>query len=53
MLDLGKDFFGKAMLDTVCGADHVKPHGPEIRSITVAPHLTKLDAVVGCDCAVF
>ena len=41
------------MLDTVCGADHFKPHGPGIRSVTVALHLTKLDAVVGCDCAVF
>ena len=41
------------MLDTVCGADYVKPHGPGIRSVTVALHLTKLDAVVGCDCADF
>jgi hypothetical protein len=41
------------MLDTVCGADHVKPHGPGIRSVTVALHLTKLDAVVGYDCADF
>ena len=41
------------MLDTVCGADHVKAHGPGIRSVTIALHLTKLDAVVGCDCAVF
>ena len=41
------------MLDTVCGADYVKPHGPGIRSVTVALHLTKPDAVVGCDCADF
>ena len=41
------------MLDTVCGSDYVKPHGPGIRSVTVALHLTKPDAVVGCDCADF
>ena len=41
------------MVDTICGADHVKPHGPEIRRVTVGLLLTKLDAVVGYDCVDF
>lgn len=34
-------------LDLVCGAGHVKPHGPGTRRVAVARLLTKLDAVVG------
>ena len=39
-------WLGQAMLDLVCGADHVEPHGPGVRRVAVARLLTNLDAVV-------
>ena len=43
-------WLGQAMLNAICSANHVKPHGPEIGSVPVAGLLTKLDAVVRKDC---
>ena len=46
-------WLGLAMLDLVCGADHVEPHWPGIGRVAVAWLLTKLDAVVHQDCVDF
>ena len=40
-------WLGCAMLNPVCGADHIKPHWSRLRRVTVALLLTKLDAIVG------
>ena len=43
-------WLGQAMLNAICSANHVKPHGPGIGGVPVAGLLTKLDAVVRKDC---
>ena len=40
-------WLGCAMLNPVCGADHIKPHWSRLRRVTVARLLTKLDAIIG------
>ena len=45
-------WLGQAMLNAICSADHVEPHGPGIGGVPVARLLTKLDAVVRKDCVV-
>ena len=42
-------WLGQAMLNAICGANHVKPHGPGIGRVPVAWLLTELDAVVRKD----
>ena len=39
-------WLGQAMLDAICSANHVKPHGPGIGRVPVAGLLTKLDPIV-------
>ena len=39
-------WLGLAMLDLVCGTDHVEPYGPGVRRVAIARLLTKMDAVV-------
>ena len=46
-------WLGQAMLNAICSANHVKPHGPGIGGVPVAGLLTKLDAVVRKDCVDF
>ena len=43
-------WLGQAMLNAICSANDVKPHGPGIGGVPVAGLLTKLDAVVRKDC---
>ena len=43
-------WLGQAMLNAICSANDVKPHGPGIGGVPVADLLTKLDAVVRKDC---
>ena len=40
----------QAMLNAICSANDVKPHGPRIGGVPVAGLLKKLDAVVSKDC---
>ena len=42
-------WLGQAMLNVICGANHVKSHGPGIGRVPVAWLLTELDAVVRKD----
>ena len=39
-------WLGQAMLNAICSANHVKPHGPGIGRVPVAGLLTKLDPIV-------